>query len=98
MPQGTGFQPLEGERRTTLVFLSPSPFEGRLNGVQAPRRGLDKRRRGDGAGGGPRVGNPWLENSRPSWGGRKGTGRGRCRLPAWFTSPTHRVGTVLRPR
>jgi len=60
-----GFQPVEGERRTTLVSLSPSPFEGRLNGVQAPRWGLDKRRRERGAGGGPRVGNPWLENSRP---------------------------------
>ena len=28
----TGFEPVEGERRTTLVSLSPSPFEGRLNG------------------------------------------------------------------
>jgi len=62
----TGFQPVEGERRATLVSLSPSPFEGRLNGVQAPRRGLDKRRRGGGAAGaGPRVQNPWLDNNRP---------------------------------
>ena len=35
----TGFQPMEGELRTTLVSLSPSPFEGRLNGVQAASRG-----------------------------------------------------------
>ena len=50
-----GFQPVEGERRTTLVSLSPSPFEGRLNGVQAPRRGLNRRKREGGAGNRPRV-------------------------------------------
>jgi hypothetical protein len=38
----TGFQPVEGERRTTLVSLSPSPVEGRLNGGSGAPPGLEQ--------------------------------------------------------
>ena len=64
------------------------PGEGNRRSAEAgsPRRRpphphpLSREGRGgmaSGAGGGPRVRNPWLENSRPSWGGRKGLTRWR---------------------
>jgi hypothetical protein len=94
-----GFQPVEGERRTTLVSLSPSPFKGRLNGVQAPRWGLDKRRRGDGAGGGPRVRNPWLQTFAPRGAEGKApaaaiAGSRRCLLPSRSPVPRAAVPAI----
>jgi len=83
-----GFQPVEGERRTTPVSLSPSPFEGRLNGVQSPRWGLDKRKRECGAGGGPRVETRGYRTVAPDGAGGKAPAAAvpGCRFPPLLLS------------
>ena len=94
-PQGQlfsshGFQPVDRHPRRLLCFFRSSPSGALERRSIAPQRGSKTRKQGWGDARRPRVGNPWLQNTRAS--GTDGARRHAPTLPL----PQQRQGGSIR--